>query len=72
MSPRLTIAGVVLNGVGSERHRALLGEALDGIAMPLLGVLPRHASLELPSRHLGCCRPGSWRTWSSARGNGQP
>ncbi len=51
--PRLTIAGVVLNGVGSERHRALLGEALAAIAMPLLGVLPRHDSLDLPSRHLG-------------------
>ncbi|PHX87844.1 MAG: cobyrinate a,c-diamide synthase [Synechococcus sp. Baikal-G1] len=56
--PGLTIAGVVLNGVGSERHRALLGEALAAIAMPLLGVLPRHASLELPSRHLGLVPPG--------------
>jgi cobyrinic acid a,c-diamide synthase len=56
--PGLTIAGVVLNGVGSERHRALLGEALAAIAMPLLGVLPRHDSLELPSRHLGLLPPG--------------
>ncbi len=56
--PRLHLAGVVLNGVGSERHRALLGEALAAIAMPLLGVLPRHASLELPSRHLGLLPPG--------------
>ena len=56
--PGLTIAGVVLNGVGSERHRALLGEALAAIAMPLLGVLPRHDSLELPSRHLGLVPPG--------------
>jgi cobyrinic acid a,c-diamide synthase len=49
----LTIAGVVLNGVGSERHHALLAEALASIAMPLLGALPRHDSLALPSRHLG-------------------
>ena len=56
--PGLTIAGVVLNGVGSERHQALLGEALAAIAMPLLGVLPRHDSLELPSRHLGLVPPG--------------
>lgn len=56
--PALTIAGVVLNGVGSDRHRALLGEALAAIAMPLLGVLPRHDSLELPSRHLGLVPPG--------------
>ncbi|MFZ9849914.1 MAG: cobyrinate a,c-diamide synthase [Vulcanococcus sp.] len=51
--PGLTIAGVVLNGVGSDRHQALLAEALAGIAMPLLGALPRHDSLSLPSRHLG-------------------
>ena len=51
--PELHIAGVVLNGVGSERHHALLTEALASIAMPLLGALPRHDSLELPSRHLG-------------------
>jgi cobyrinic acid a,c-diamide synthase len=49
----LQMAGVVLNGVGSERHHALLAEALTSIAMPLLGALPRHNSLELPSRHLG-------------------
>jgi cobyrinic acid a,c-diamide synthase len=51
--PSLHLAGVVLNGVGSERHHALLAEALSAIAMPLLGALPRHDSLELPSRHLG-------------------
>ncbi|MFM8260328.1 MAG: cobyrinate a,c-diamide synthase [Vulcanococcus sp.] len=51
--PGLPFAGVVLNGVGSERHHALLAEALAGIAMPLLGALPRHDSLALPSRHLG-------------------
>jgi cobyrinic acid a,c-diamide synthase len=51
--PQLQLAGVVLNGVGSERHHALLRDALAAIAMPLLGALPRHDSLELPSRHLG-------------------
>ena len=51
--PSLQLAGVVLNGVGSERHHALLAEALASIAMPLLGALPRHDSLVLPSRHLG-------------------
>jgi len=49
----LHVAGVVLNGVSTERHQALLSEALAAIAMPLLGVLPRHPSLNLPSRHLG-------------------
>ncbi|MEX1317245.1 MAG: cobyrinate a,c-diamide synthase [Synechococcaceae cyanobacterium] len=51
--PRVRLAGVVLNRVGSERHRALLSEALATIAVPLLGVLPHTPSLELPSRHLG-------------------
>ena len=51
--PRVELAGVVLNRVGSERHRALLAEALAAIEVPLLGVLPQHASLDLPSRHLG-------------------
>jgi cobyrinic acid a,c-diamide synthase len=51
--PDLTIAGVVLNGIGSSRHDALLRAALASIAMPVLGALPRHDSLALPSRHLG-------------------
>jgi len=55
--PAVTLAGVVLNRVGSERHRALLAEALAAISVPLLGVLPHHASLDLPSRHLGLLPP---------------
>ncbi|MCX5941444.1 MAG: cobyrinate a,c-diamide synthase, partial [Cyanobium sp. LacPavin_0818_WC50_MAG_67_9] len=56
--PPVQLAGVVLNRVGSERHHALLAEALESIAVPLLGVLPHHPSLELPSRHLGLLPPG--------------
>lgn len=56
--PPVRLAGVVLNRVGSERHRALLREALASISMPLLGVLPSDPSLELPSRHLGLLPPG--------------
>jgi hypothetical protein len=55
--PAVTLAGVVLNRVGSERHRALLAEALAAISVPLLGVLPHHTSLDLPSRHLGLLPP---------------
>ena len=51
--PRVNLAGVVLNRVGSERHRTLLAEALAAIAVPLLGVLPSSPALEVPSRHLG-------------------
>ncbi len=56
--PRVRLAGVVLNRVGSGRHRLLLAEALASIEVPLLGVLPSHPSLELPSRHLGLLPPG--------------
>ena len=56
--PRVVLAGVVLNRVGSERHRALLAEALAAIEVPLLGVLPSHPALDLPSRHLGLLPPG--------------
>jgi cobyrinic acid a,c-diamide synthase len=55
--PQVRLAGVVLNRVGSERHRTLLREALEAIAVPLLGVLPSHPALDLPSRHLGLLPP---------------
>lgn len=51
------LAGVVLNRVNSPRHRLLLSEALTGIGVPLLGVLPSDPALELPSRHLGLHPP---------------
>ena len=58
MAPKpVELAGVVLNRVGSARHQLLLSEALDSIAVPLLGVLPSTPALELPSRHLGLHPP---------------
>ena len=45
------LAGVVLNRVGSDRHEALLRDALGEV--PVLGVLRRDAGIEVPSRHLG-------------------
>jgi cobyrinic acid a,c-diamide synthase len=47
------IAGVVLNRVGSDRHRRILETALIPNALPILGGLPRQSGLEHPSRHLG-------------------
>jgi cobyrinic acid a,c-diamide synthase len=49
--PDVDVAGVILNRVGSPAHAGLLREALDGF--PVLGALPRDASLEVPERHLG-------------------
>ncbi|MEF9604850.1 AAA family ATPase, partial [Paracoccus sp. PXZ] len=47
------LAGVVLNRVASPRHEALMRQAFDQLAIPVLGVLPREAGIELPERHLG-------------------
>ncbi|MEV6787006.1 cobyrinate a,c-diamide synthase [Streptomyces sp. NPDC051098] len=51
--PKVRIGGVILNKVGSDRHEALLREAVEEAGMPVLGVLRRAAPVETPSRHLG-------------------
>ncbi|UGQ10734.1 cobyrinate a,c-diamide synthase [Yinghuangia sp. ASG 101] len=51
--PHVDLAGVVLNRVGTERHEAILREALDPLGIPVLGVLGRHDAIAKPSRHLG-------------------
>jgi cobyrinic acid a,c-diamide synthase len=51
--PEVRVAGVVLNKVASDRHEALLREALDGCGVPVLGALRRDADCDAPSRHLG-------------------
>ena len=51
----VTLAGVILNKIGSARHagmlRQALGETLPGVAV--LGAIPRDPALTLPERHLG-------------------
>ncbi|MFJ4853064.1 cobyrinate a,c-diamide synthase [Streptomyces sp. NPDC088730] len=51
--PQVRIGGVILNKVGSDRHEALLREALEESGVPVLGVLRRAGQLAVPSRHLG-------------------
>jgi cobyrinic acid a,c-diamide synthase len=51
--PGVRIAGVVLNRVGSDRHRDQVRQAMAQIALPVLGSLPRNAEVRLPERHLG-------------------
>lgn len=48
--PSLTIAGVIINQVGSQRHEK---EVRDALNVPVLGALPRNLDIEAPSRHLG-------------------
>ncbi|MGH3694421.1 MAG: cobyrinate a,c-diamide synthase [Pseudonocardiaceae bacterium] len=51
--PRVRIAGVVLNRVGSARHELLCREACTEVGLPVLGALARDDALAVPSRHLG-------------------
>jgi cobyrinic acid a,c-diamide synthase len=51
--PRISIAGVVLNRLGSPRHARLASEAIEALGIPVVGTLPRSASISLPERHLG-------------------
>lgn len=47
------IGGVVLNRLGSDRHRTLIADALKVLQIPVLGAIPRDETLVLPERHLG-------------------
>jgi cobyrinic acid a,c-diamide synthase len=51
--PRIQIAGVVLNRVGSDRHLELLTQAIEPLNLPILGVLRRQDNISIPDRHLG-------------------
>ena len=55
---RLTIAGVVLNRVGSPRHARLATEAIEALGIPVVGALPRSDDIALPERHLGLVQAG--------------
>ena len=52
------IAGVVLNRVGSARHRVLVEDAIKVLGVPVLGAVPRDATLTVPERHLGLVQAG--------------
>jgi cobyrinic acid a,c-diamide synthase len=55
---RLKVGGVIINRVGSERHRRLVVEAIEAIGVPVLGALPRNDKITLPERHLGLVQAG--------------
>ncbi|MDQ3642238.1 MAG: cobyrinate a,c-diamide synthase [Actinomycetota bacterium] len=48
-----SVAGVVLNRVGSDSHESLLRDALEPTGVPVLGALRRHADYSWRDRHLG-------------------
>lgn len=47
------IGGVILNRVGSPRHEQVLRQSCEAVGVPVLGAIPRHDELSVPSRHLG-------------------
>ena len=48
------VVGVILNRVASAAHAELLSRAcFEHVSTPVLGTIPRDATLALPSRHLG-------------------
>jgi cobyrinic acid a,c-diamide synthase len=51
--PRIKIAGLVLNRVGSDRHLSLLKDSLESLQLPIIGVLRRQDNITIPDRHLG-------------------
>ncbi|MFC4338085.1 cobyrinate a,c-diamide synthase [Salininema proteolyticum] len=51
--PRVRLSGVVFNRVGSDRHEALLRDAVEQVGLPVLGAVRRHDALKVDSRHLG-------------------
>lgn len=51
--PRVRIAGVICNRVGSDVHEQLVREAVDPLGVPVLGCLRRDDGFEWRDRHLG-------------------
>ena len=54
LDPAVQVAGVILNRVGSTRHRQMIVDAVQQYCKAeILGAIPRDAAITLPSRHLG-------------------
>jgi cobyrinic acid a,c-diamide synthase len=51
--PAIRFAGVILNQIGSERHRLLIADAIAQLNVAVVGAIPRDPTLTLPARHLG-------------------
>lgn len=50
---RVSVAGVILNKCGSERHIRLASLAVAQAGLPVLGAIPRSNGLNMMERHLG-------------------
>jgi cobyrinic acid a,c-diamide synthase len=56
--PAVRVAGVILNRVATERHRAYVADAIAATGIPVLGAVGRGDAFVLPSRHLGLVQAG--------------
>ena len=56
--PAVLISGVILNRAASEKHRAIVADAIAALGITVLGAVPRDATLALPERHLGLVQAG--------------
>jgi cobyrinic acid a,c-diamide synthase len=65
--PRVCIAGVILNRVGSARHAEMIQCAVEArTGIPVVGFVTRDDAVYLPERHLGLIptnEPGRWNVW---------
>ncbi len=66
----LSIAGFIVNRVGSPRHGQGVARAIErATGKPVFGWLPREARLMVPERHLGLVptvEPGAWQSFLAA------
>ncbi|WP_239617619.1 cobyrinate a,c-diamide synthase [Cohnella mopanensis] len=54
LDPRVRIAGVIANKVGSEGHYRIVRDAVEQeCGVPVVGYLKREDEIEIPERHLG-------------------
>ncbi|WP_017324449.1 cobyrinate a,c-diamide synthase [Synechococcus sp. PCC 7336] len=62
--PRVAIAGIIFNRVGSPRHAQLLQEAIAPLHIPVLGIVYSTPDIHMPSRHLGLVPAGEQANFS--------
>jgi cobyrinic acid a,c-diamide synthase len=56
------VAGVILNRVAGARHAGLILPAFERLGIEVVGVVPRHAALEMAERHLGLVQAAEMAT----------
>jgi cobyrinic acid a,c-diamide synthase len=49
----VNICGIILNNIASDRHAEYCRDAVEGLGIPLLGMVKRNRDLTLDERHLG-------------------